>query len=83
VANQVLTDEAVTTPFGRSRRAMQEKYLSEIEERFRVPVVRIPLFPAEVRGLKMLTSLGDQILGPVGEVGRNVTARPVPEGLEA
>lgn len=83
VANQVLTDEAVTTPFGRSRRSMQEKYLSEIGERFRVPVVRIPLFPAEVRGLKMLASLGDQILGPVGEVGRKVTATRVPEGFEA
>jgi arsenite-transporting ATPase len=68
IANQVLTDEAVTTPFGRSRRAMQEKYLSEIAARFRVPVVRIPLFPSEIRGLKALAELGDQILGPIGEV---------------
>jgi arsenite-transporting ATPase len=67
VANQVLSDEAVTTPFGRSRRAMQEKYLAEIADRFRVPVVRIPLFPSEIRGLEVLAELGEQILGPVGE----------------
>jgi arsenite-transporting ATPase len=68
VANQVLTDEAVTTPFGRSRRAMQEKYLAEIAERFQVPVVRIPLFATEIRGLAALAELGEQILGPVAEV---------------
>ncbi len=68
VANQVLTDEAVTTRFGRSRRAMQKKYLSEIAERFRVPVVEIPLLPSEIRGLGALAELGEQILGPVDDV---------------
>jgi arsenite-transporting ATPase len=76
VANQVLSDEAVTTPFGRSRRAMQEKYLAEIADRFRVPVVRIPLFPSEIRGLGALAELGEQILGPVGEgEGRDLLVR--------
>jgi len=68
VANQVLTDEAVTTPFGRSRRAMQEKYLAEIAERFEVPVVRIPLLPSEIRGLAALAELGEDIFGPIAEV---------------
>jgi arsenite-transporting ATPase len=76
VANQVLSDEAVTTPFGRSRRAMQEKYLAEIADRFRVPVVRIPLFPSEIRGLEALAELGQQIFGPVDEVaGEHLVAR--------
>ena len=76
VANQVLSDEAVTTPFGRSRRAMQENYLAEIADRFRVPVVRIPLFPSEIRGLGALAELGEQILGPVDEVaGEHLVGR--------
>jgi len=67
---------AVTTFFGRSRRAMQEKYLAEIAHRFRVPFVRIPLFPSEIRGLGALAELGEQILGPVDEVaGEDLVAR--------
>ena len=38
VANQVLTDGAVATSFGRSRRAMQEKCLAELGEQILGPV---------------------------------------------
>jgi len=69
VANEILPDEACTTPFGRSRRAMQEKYLSEIARRFPVPVMRIPLLQEEVRGLAMLARLGEQVLAPIGGHG--------------
>jgi anion-transporting ArsA/GET3 family ATPase len=43
---------------------MQEKYLSEIAERFQVPVAQIPLLPQEVKGLEMLARLGEQIYQP-------------------
>jgi len=63
VANMVIPPEQTTTPYVQSRRAMQEKYLKEITERFSVPMVQIPLLPNEIKGLKMLTELGDQIYG--------------------
>ncbi len=59
VANMVIPTEQVTTPFVQSRRAMQEKYLKEIVERFNVPLVQIPLLPSEIKGLKMLAELGE------------------------
>jgi arsenite-transporting ATPase len=61
VANMIIPAEQATTPFVRSRRLMQEKYLAEIVERFRVPLVQIPLLPHEIKGLEMLAELGEQI----------------------
>jgi arsenite-transporting ATPase len=61
VANMVIPPEQTTTPFVQSRRAMQEKYLAEIVERFGVPLVQIPLLPQEIKGLEMLARLGEQI----------------------
>jgi len=61
VANMVIPPEQTNTPFTRSRRAMQEKYLVEIAERFRVPLAQIPLLPQEIKELAMLAELGEQI----------------------
>ena len=63
VANMVIPPEQITTPFVQSRRVMQEKYLKEIAQRFNVPLVQIPLLPNEIKGLKMLTELGEQMYG--------------------
>jgi arsenite-transporting ATPase len=63
VANMVIPPEQTTTPFVQSRRIMQEKYLKEIAKKFRVPLVQIPLLPSEIKGLKMLTELGEQMYG--------------------
>jgi arsenite-transporting ATPase len=63
VANQVIPQEQATTPFTRARRAMQEKYLLEIAERFHLPLIQIPLLPHEIKGLGMLAELGEQIYG--------------------
>jgi arsenite-transporting ATPase len=63
VANTVIPPEQITTPYVQSRRNMQEKYLKEITERFRVPMVQIPLLPNEIKGLKMLIELGEQMYG--------------------
>ncbi len=65
VVNMVIPSEQATTPFAQSRRAMQEKYLAEISERFGAPLVQIPLLPGEVKGLTMLTKLGEQVYGKV------------------
>ncbi len=61
VANMVIPPEQTATPFVQSRRVMQKKYLKEITQRFSVPLVQIPLLPNEIKGLKMLTKLGEQI----------------------
>jgi len=61
VANMVIPPEQANTAYTLSRRAMQEKYLVEIAERFRVPLAQIPLLPQEIKGLAMLAELGEQI----------------------
>jgi arsenite-transporting ATPase len=61
VANFVIPAEQADTPFTHSRRAMQARYLAEIQERFDVPVLSIPLLPQEVQGLGMLAELGEQM----------------------
>ncbi len=63
VANFVIPLEQATIPFTRARRAMQEKYLTEIQQRFPVPMLQIPLLPGEVKGLDMLKELGEKIYG--------------------
>ncbi len=61
VANMVIPLQDANTEFSHARRAMQEKYLVEITERFGLPVAQIPLLPQEIKGLDMLAKLGDQI----------------------
>jgi len=67
VANQVLPDEVCTTSYAKSRREMQSKHLREIQSRFPVPVLVVPLLPREVVGRDLLVSLGDRLFGrPAG-----------------
>lgn len=61
VANMVIPLKQADTTFTYARRMMQEKYLSEIVDRFHLPVAQIPLLPREIKGLSMLAELGDQI----------------------
>ncbi|MBI4317590.1 MAG: TRC40/GET3/ArsA family transport-energizing ATPase [Chloroflexi bacterium] len=75
VANLVLPHEQCTSSFTRARRAMQEKYLALIAERFSVPVLEIPLVPGEVRGIDVLTTLGKQVLGGEEVVGKRACPR--------
>jgi len=63
VANLVLPPEECTTPYTRARRAMQEKYLAEMAERFAMPILKVPLLSHEVKGLDVLTELGERIYG--------------------
>lgn len=63
VANQVITAEQATNAFFRRRREMQQKYLSEIDRRFGVPVLEIPLLDEEPRGIARLERIADAALG--------------------
>ncbi len=61
VANFIIPEEHVGTPFTRARRTMQAQYLGEIRVRFDAPVLMIPLMPQEVCGLEMLAELAQQM----------------------
>jgi arsenite-transporting ATPase len=63
VANLVIPADQATTDFARARRAMQERYLAEMRERFPVPVLQIQLLPYEVKGLDLLGELGAEMVG--------------------
>jgi arsenite-transporting ATPase len=65
VANLILPPGECTTPYTQARRAMQDKYLEEIVQRFSVPMVQVPLLPREVKGLDVLERLGEQIYGRI------------------
>ncbi len=68
VANMVLPDEASRTPYARARRQMQQAYLADIEARFAVPVLEVPLLDGEVVGLERLGELLERILAPTSLV---------------
>jgi arsenite-transporting ATPase len=63
VANQVIGAELATNAFFRRRRAMQQKYLVEIDRRFGVPVLEIPLLGEEPRGIERLERIAEAALG--------------------
>ncbi|RMF87500.1 MAG: arsenic-transporting ATPase, partial [Nitrospinota bacterium] len=63
IANQVLPLEECIHDYFRARRAMQEQYLVEMEKRFATPLLTVPLLPGEIKGLAVLTELGNLIYG--------------------
>jgi arsenite-transporting ATPase len=68
VANMVLPEEACRTPYARARRQMQQTYLADIETRFAVPILEIPLLDGEVVGLERLDELLERTLAPTSLV---------------
>lgn len=63
VANQVIPVDQATNAFFRNRRAMQLKYLDEIERRFGVPVLVLPLMEKEIRGLPVVEQAAALLFG--------------------
>jgi len=55
VANLVLPDSIITNDYLRQRKAMQEKYLDHMRERFRVPIIQLPLLADDLIGEDNLT----------------------------
>lgn len=54
--------EKATTSFFRNRRNMQEKYIGEIKDNFNnSEVVRVPMYDKEIKGIDMLTKIGNNI----------------------
>lgn len=64
IANFIIPLAQADTPYAHTRRAMQQEYLGEIAERFATPIVQVPLLAQEVKGLEMLTELGEMVYGP-------------------
>ena len=62
VANLIIPEDEATTPFFKNRRSMQEKYLMEIKNTFnRSKILKVPMYNREVKGLKMLREIGENI----------------------
>ncbi|TVR29276.1 MAG: arsenic-transporting ATPase [Spirochaetaceae bacterium] len=61
VANQVLQQEYCTNDYFRRRKTMQERYLTEINRRFQLPVTIMPLFETEITGLSMVERAADAL----------------------
>lgn len=62
IANLIIPEEQATTPFFRNRRNMQEKYLGEIKNDFKnSEIVRVPMYDKEIKGIDMLTKIGNNI----------------------
>ncbi|MHC4453805.1 MAG: ArsA-related P-loop ATPase, partial [Planctomycetota bacterium] len=54
IANMLLPEQVCTNDFFKKRRLMQMKYLSDIENRFRLPVMSYPLKENEIKGIEQL-----------------------------
>ncbi len=65
VANMILPGAVCANDFFAGRRRMQIKYLKEIASRFGLPVLRVPLMEAELRGIESLKAAGSSI--PTGD----------------
>jgi arsenite-transporting ATPase len=70
IANRIIMPVPVESgednkcPFCLARRKEQEKYVEEIEENFSsYNLVKIPLFPREIRGIEDLTLYGETLFG--------------------
>ena len=68
VANQVLKPEYCTNEFFIKRRIMQEKYLSEMKERFQLPVTIMPLLESEIKGIAMIQKASNLLYSKNGTV---------------
>ena len=62
VANLIIPREQALTEFFVNRSNMQEKYLGEIEERFKgAELVKVPMYDREIKGIDLLVKLGNSI----------------------
>ena len=61
VANMVLAADVCETPYARARYEMQQRHLGEINRRFDVPVLEMPLIETEIVGLDRVHDLVDRL----------------------
>jgi arsenite-transporting ATPase len=58
IANMVIPEDVCTNDFFRNRRLMQLRYLREIEDRFKLPLLVYPTVDEEIRGIERLRMAG-------------------------
>lgn len=58
IANMVLPEEVCTNDFFKNRRRMQLRYLNDIRERFRLPILQFPMMEEDIKGLKQIKQAG-------------------------
>jgi arsenite/tail-anchored protein-transporting ATPase len=63
VANLILPEAIVTNSYLKQRQAMQERYLGEMKNRFKAPIVRLPLMAEDLMGKESLTRAGMAMYG--------------------
>ncbi|HDL19772.1 MAG TPA: arsenic-transporting ATPase, partial [Nitrospirae bacterium] len=61
IANMVLPEDVCTNNFFRNRRSMQMKYLSEISDKFKLPVAVYPLMEEEITGVEHLRAVSMRV----------------------
>ena len=63
VANLILPDYILTNEYLKQRRTMQEKYLQEMERRFKAPIIHLPLLADDLIGKENLMQAGLLLYG--------------------
>ncbi len=63
--NYILPESSSENPFFHKRRRQQEKYIAEIDGRFKKPMLLFPLLEREPKGLDDLKALGKQVCGGI------------------
>ena len=63
--NYILPEHSGENSFFHNRRRQQEKYISQIEDRFSKPMMLVPLLEREPKGLEDLKSLGREVCGGI------------------
>ncbi len=71
IANRVLPPERCSHPFFRKRSEMQKRYLAQIEEKFGVPLLEMPLFEQEIVGLPLVRQAAHTVLSNCGCAAAN------------
>ena len=63
VANMVLPDSIITNEYWQQRKVMQDKYLLEMKQRFKAPIIRLPLLEDDLIGKDKLMHAGMLLYG--------------------
>jgi arsenite-transporting ATPase len=63
VANLVLPEEVLSNNYWKQRKAMQDKYLQEMNRRFSVPIIKLPLLADDLIGKDKLVQAGLLLYG--------------------
>lgn len=63
VANFILPESIVTNDYLKQRKAMQEKYLADMDRRFTAPIIQLPLLVDDLIGKDKLKVAGHMLYG--------------------